>query len=188
MLLIEVNGCRILYSGDFRIHGRKSVLVSRMMASPPASIDALIMEGTNLGSDKPCCGEEELEGRFIDLFKASAGRVFVTWSAQNVDRTVKRTDRAYVHTCRDVDEFRSYAEEITPEEAAIQVANVPVLLLAYVRSGSAAGQWAGFENGNPDFLITGICLQSDCVPEDFEYDVHGAPDGRYGGVEEGDDR
>lgn len=88
MLLIEVDGCRLLYSGDFRIHGRKSVLVTRMMASPPPSIDALIMEGTNLGSNKPCSSENELEQRYIDLFKATAGRVFVAWSAQNVDRTV----------------------------------------------------------------------------------------------------
>lgn len=88
MLLIEVDGCRLLYSGDFRIHGRKSVLVTRMMASPPPAIDALIMEGTNLGSNKPCSSEDELEQRYIDLFKSTAGRVFVAWSAQNVDRTV----------------------------------------------------------------------------------------------------
>ncbi len=88
MLLIEVGDCRLLYSGDFRIHGRKSALVSRMMASPPPSIDVLIMEGTNLGSDKPCSSEEELEQRYIDLFKSTTGRVFVAWSAQNVDRTV----------------------------------------------------------------------------------------------------
>jgi ribonuclease J len=88
MLLIEVNGCQLLYSGDFRIHGRKAALVERMMASPAPAIDALIMEGTNLGSDKSCSSEDELEARFIDLFKATAGRVFVAWSAQNVDRTV----------------------------------------------------------------------------------------------------
>jgi ribonuclease J len=88
MLLIEVEGCRILYSGDFRMHGRKSSLVTRLMASPPAAIDAFIMEGTNLGSNKPCVSEDELEKRYIDLFHATTGRVFVAWSAQNVDRTV----------------------------------------------------------------------------------------------------
>lgn len=88
MLLIEAQGRRLLYSGDFRIHGRKSSLVTRMMASPPPAIDALIMEGTNLGSNKPCSSEEELEKRYVDLFKATSGRVFVAWSAQNVDRTV----------------------------------------------------------------------------------------------------
>jgi hypothetical protein len=29
-----------------------------------------------------------LEGRFVYLFKATAGRVYVAWSAQNIDRTV----------------------------------------------------------------------------------------------------
>jgi ribonuclease J len=46
------------------------------------------MEGTNLGSDKPCSTESNLEGTFVDLFRSTAGRVFVVWSAQNVDRTV----------------------------------------------------------------------------------------------------
>ena len=39
MLLIEAAGKRILYTGDFRRHGRKSVLVDRMMADPPADIE-----------------------------------------------------------------------------------------------------------------------------------------------------
>ena len=87
MLMIEVDGCRLLYSGDFRIHGRKSSLVPRMIPLLPP-IDVLIMEGTNLGTSKPCGSEEELEQRYIDLFKSTHGRVFVSWSAQNVDRTV----------------------------------------------------------------------------------------------------
>lgn len=88
MLLIEAAGRRVLYSGDFRLHGRKGALVRALMARPPADLDALVMEGTNLGSDKPCVSEAELEDRFVDLFQATAGRVFVAWSAQNVDRTV----------------------------------------------------------------------------------------------------
>jgi len=88
MLLIEVHGKRLLYSGDFRLHGRKGALVRAMMARPPADLDALVMEGTNLGSDKPCSSETDLEARFADLFRATAGRIFVAWSAQNIDRTV----------------------------------------------------------------------------------------------------
>ncbi len=88
MLLIEVHGKRILYSGDFRTHGRKSVLTRRLMAAPPENLDVLLMEGTNLGSDKPCATESSLEDAFVDLFRSTAGRVFVAWSAQNVDRTV----------------------------------------------------------------------------------------------------
>jgi ribonuclease J len=102
MLLVESAGKRILYTGDFRRHGRKSVLIDRMMASPPPKIDVLVTEGTNLGSDKPVTTEDELEREFVELFKRTKGRVFVAWSAQNIDRTVtlyraaKRTGRTLV--------------------------------------------------------------------------------------------
>ena len=99
MLLVESAGKRILYTGDFRRHGRKSVLVDRIMAAPPSNIDVLLTEGTNLGSDKPTKSEDEIEGDFVELFARTKGRVFVSWSGQNIDRTVtlyraaKRTGR-----------------------------------------------------------------------------------------------
>ena len=102
MLMIEADGKRILYTGDFRRHGRKSVLVDRMMAMPPANIDVLIIEGTNLGTEKPVITEEQLEQDFMALFDRTKGRVFVSWSGQNIDRTVtlyraaKRTLRTLV--------------------------------------------------------------------------------------------
>jgi ribonuclease J len=88
MVLVEVNGKRIFYSGDFRTHGRKSVLTKRLMAAPPRNIDVLLMEGTNLGSDKSCATEDDLERDFVNPFRTTAGRVFVAWSGQNIDRTV----------------------------------------------------------------------------------------------------
>jgi ribonuclease J len=88
MLLIEGAGKRILYTGDFRRHGRKHALVDKMMAKPPADIDVLLSEGTNLGSDKPVMTEEALESDFAALFKRTKGRVFISWSGQNIDRTV----------------------------------------------------------------------------------------------------
>lgn len=88
MLLVEAGGKRLLYSGDFRSHGRKGALVRKMMAAPPPDIDVLLMEGTNLGSDKPTRTETELESDFASLFRRTPGRVFVSWSAQNIDRTV----------------------------------------------------------------------------------------------------
>jgi len=88
MLLIEAEGRRILYSGDFRAHGRKASLVQRLMREPPPDLDVLLMEGTNLGSDKPTKTETDLETDFVELFRATPGRVFVCWSAQNIDRTV----------------------------------------------------------------------------------------------------
>lgn len=88
MLLVEAAGERILYTGDFRVHGRKSVPVERMIESPPAAIDVLLMEGTNLRSGKPAITESELEDQFVELTKSTPGHLFVQWSAQNVDRTV----------------------------------------------------------------------------------------------------
>ena len=88
MLLIEGAGRHVLYTGDFRRHGRKGTLVDTIMAFPPQNIDVLICEGTNLGTDKPVDTEDALEDDFLDLFGRATGRVFVAWSGQNVDRTV----------------------------------------------------------------------------------------------------
>jgi len=102
MLLVEVSGTRILYSGDFRMHGRKAVLVDRLIEELAGSVDVLLMEGTNLGADKPVIPESVLEQRFVDLAKSTPGQVYVQWSAQNIDRTVtlyraaKRSERELV--------------------------------------------------------------------------------------------
>ena len=102
MLLVEGAGRRVLYTGDFRRHGRKAALVDALMADPPRDVDALVCEGTNLGTDKPVTTEAALEDEFAALFRRTAGRVFVAWSGQNVDRTVtlyraaKKTGRTLV--------------------------------------------------------------------------------------------
>lgn len=88
MLVIEGWGRRILYTGDFRAHGRKSSLMKAMINRPPPEIDALLMEGTNLRSAKPMISEKELEEQFVKLARATKGQVYVQWSAQNLDRTV----------------------------------------------------------------------------------------------------
>lgn len=87
MLLIEGYGRRILYTGDFRAHGRKAKLVEQMIAAPPQNIDVLLMEGTNLRTDKPTISEQQLEDRFVSLAREVEGHIFVEWSAQNLDRT-----------------------------------------------------------------------------------------------------
>lgn len=88
MLLVEGAGQRILYSGDFRAHGRKGKLTEAMIASSPAQVDVLVMEGTNLGTDKPVISETDLEEAFVELAHETPRHVFVYWSAQNIDRTV----------------------------------------------------------------------------------------------------
>ncbi len=88
MVLVEVGGRKILYSGDFRRTGRKSKLVDRMIATPPTGVDVLLLEGTTLGRAGGFPTEYDLEAQFKDAFRQTSGRVFVSWSAQNIDRTV----------------------------------------------------------------------------------------------------
>lgn len=86
MLLFEAGGKSLLYTGDFRFHGRKNgdELLSRL----PSRVDTLILEGTNIGNDKPCFSERELEERATELFSATNKPVFVLQSASNIDRLV----------------------------------------------------------------------------------------------------
>lgn len=59
-----------------------------MIAAPPRDVDVLIIEGTNLGTSEPTETEDELEAKFVRLARRTPGRVFGTWSGQNIDRTV----------------------------------------------------------------------------------------------------
>jgi len=90
--LIEIDGRRILYSGDFRGHGRKGALTERFLQNPPAGIDVLIMEGTSLPAEGRAphspLTEADLEQQFEEIFRQTPGRVFVAWSAGNIDRMV----------------------------------------------------------------------------------------------------
>jgi len=144
MIQIEVAGKKILYSGDFRAHGRKKALVERLMVSPPENLDALIMEGTNLGSDKPCTSESTLEEQFVDLFQKTTGRVFVAWSAQNIDRTVslyracKKTGRTLVvdlYTAEVLEMLREHAKIPQPGWPNLKVVITSKLSDFYRRKG-----------------------------------------------------
>lgn len=104
-LLIEADGKRVFYSGDFRAHGRKPWLFEEMLNNPPEKIDALLLEGTCLGRIKNTekfPTEEEVEQQFVDVFRQTKGLALVQCSAQNIDRVVsifkacKRTGRTLV--------------------------------------------------------------------------------------------
>lgn len=87
--LIEADGKTLLYTGDFRGHGRKKQLFEEFIQNPPA-IDILIMEGTMVGprSDEAFSSESKLEEAFIDVMQKCEGTVFVTAASQNIDRLV----------------------------------------------------------------------------------------------------
>ncbi len=87
--LIESNGKRLFYSGDFRGHGRKSVLFKRMISNPPEDIDALLMEGSMIGrGDQAYRDEDAIQSRIEKILKSSNNITFLFTSSQNIDRLV----------------------------------------------------------------------------------------------------
>ena len=90
-LLIEAQGRRLFYSGDFRAHGRKRALFERLIAEPPLAIDALLLEGTLVGQEPHAHrirSESDLQVAFQRAFKETRGLALVHASAQNIDRMV----------------------------------------------------------------------------------------------------
>ena len=101
-LLVEADGKRVFYSGDFRAHGRKKALFEAMVKRPPMDLDVLLMEGTTIGrpgSSEGFATEADLERALVQAFGETAGTHFVWTSSQNIDRLVtifraaKRTGR-----------------------------------------------------------------------------------------------
>ncbi|MFQ5736168.1 MAG: MBL fold metallo-hydrolase [Thermodesulfobacteriota bacterium] len=104
-LLVEAEGQRLFYSGDFRAHGRKGKLLDRLIAHPPKEIDVLLMEGSTLGRtdfeyDYP--SESKLEVKFAELLQEAKGIALLWCSGQNIDRLVtayracKRSGRQFI--------------------------------------------------------------------------------------------
>lgn len=87
--LIEADGKRVFYSGDFRGHGRKSVLFDRIVSNPPRDIDLLFMEGTMMqrsNGDFPT--EADVERKIFEIIKGQENISFLISSSQNIDRIV----------------------------------------------------------------------------------------------------
>ncbi len=91
-LLIEADGRRLFYTGDIRAHGRKAPLFEQLLRDPPAGVNALLMEGTNVRPDTSGEGrgpsEREVEDACVETFKATRGMVLTMFSPQNIDRLV----------------------------------------------------------------------------------------------------
>ncbi len=101
MILCETEDESILYTGDFRGHGRKPYewLISEL----PRNIDVLICEGTTLSrSNYQLQTESQLEDECVQFFKQHSSPIFVLQSSINIDRLVtmyratKRTNRIFL--------------------------------------------------------------------------------------------
>jgi len=90
-LLIEVEGKRLFYSGDFRAHGRKASLTEKLIANPPRNIDVLLLEGSSLGridNHDSFPNETDIEQQLVDVIAKTIGLTLVHASSQNIDRIV----------------------------------------------------------------------------------------------------
>jgi len=87
--LVEAEGKRIMYTGDFRGGGRKRVLFENLLKHSPKNIDALLLEGTTLErKEAQLNSEEEAELALRDLCDKTDGLAMVFSSGQNIDRIV----------------------------------------------------------------------------------------------------
>lgn len=120
MYLAEADGERILYTGDFRSHGRLDF--EKLIHSIP-EVDILITEGTSLSRDLQ--DRSVFEDALIDmgktLLKDRRGPVFVVMSPMNIDRLVTCYQIAY-QTGRTflVDPYAAELAKAVRKEAAVQ--------------------------------------------------------------------
>ena len=88
MFLLECEGKKILYTGDFHSNGRKFF---QSLLNKLPKVDALITEGTNLSNDKIGkinLTEKELEKKGIEILERNDRPVFVLIASTNIDRIV----------------------------------------------------------------------------------------------------
>ncbi len=101
--LVEAEGKKIFYSGDFRGHSRKSLLFEKILKDPPKDIDTLFMEGSII-ERKDCVYRDEkaVQSRIEKILRENENITFLFTSPQNVDRLVSaykaclRTDSIFV--------------------------------------------------------------------------------------------
>lgn len=90
-LLVDGGGRRLLYSGDFRAHGRKASLVREFYERPPEHVDVLLLEGTHVRGDVRAVNdlsELAVEMAMAKTFESTRCLAVVFSSTQNVDRLV----------------------------------------------------------------------------------------------------
>ena len=85
--LIEADGKKVFYSGDFRAHGSKEKAFEAFLARPPRNVDLLLMEGTMMGRENEAYKREKnIEEEMLKVLINETGPAFLVCSGQHVDR------------------------------------------------------------------------------------------------------
>ena len=86
---ISAEGKTIIYSGDFRGHGRKAVCLDTFIKQAKKQADILLTEGTMFGrQDEKILTESKLEKSIENEIKNFNGPLLFQSSSQNIDRIV----------------------------------------------------------------------------------------------------
>ena len=86
---ITAEGKTVIYSGDFRGHGRKAVCLGKFIKAVSKQADVLFTEGSMMArSDEKTITEDELEIAVVDALKDKTGIALFQSSSQNIDRLV----------------------------------------------------------------------------------------------------
>lgn len=144
--LIEADGKRLFYSGDFRGHGRKQKLFHAIIDNPPQNIDVLLMEGTMLERENnEFPSEDAVQDKISEIIHDQKNASFIISSSQNIDRVVsaynackeKGNDKILV-----LDFYTAYVlskvESVSPGIQAMKWSNIRVL----TKGHSAGNQYA----------------------------------------------
>ncbi len=90
-ILIEADGKRFFYSGNFSLFGPNAKYIRRLMANPPSRIDVLLLEGQVPGrfeSNDLFLDEMEIEEKLEALYSGTNGHILMHISGQTIDRFV----------------------------------------------------------------------------------------------------
>lgn len=87
--LIEVDGKRIFYSGDFRATGNINIVYHRLLNNPPPDINLLLIEGTMVERTNHLYeSEEKVKEAFFDIIQKQVNTTFVVSSGQHSSRFI----------------------------------------------------------------------------------------------------
>ena len=86
MFVIEAEGKRVLYTGDFRMHGLRHHVLEKLVSTYIGEVDVLITEGTLLARDTDEHISEAAVLEDISSYIQDGKYVFVMCSSTNIDR------------------------------------------------------------------------------------------------------
>jgi len=161
--LVEADGKSVFYSGDLRLHGRKTGMAKRLveiLSKHP--IDVMLMEGTHFGfADGNKVTEYELEDEIVKHVSEASGLVATYFSPQHVDRLVafiraaKKTGRTFV-----ADVYTAFILHLIASEIPVPVPGKDELIkVFYPKTFEDSAQRRGLKGLSDRFEASRISMQ-----------------------------